>query len=253
MKLLVPALALAAAASQGYSDDCTHRADRSASVDLAGARRVRIEANAGSLVVKGRAGATRLEAKGVACSSKAEWLEGIRLLSRRDGDTVILTAEIPERNWSMGESARLDLTVDVPASLAVMVHDGSGSAEISGVASLVLEDGSGEATVRDVAGDVDVKDGSGSMTLTQVRGNVTVEDGSGSIEVSDVGGSVTVTEDGSGGIEVSGVGGTVRVQRDGSGSIAVRNVTGDLVVERDGSGRIDHDGVKGKVDIPKHD
>jgi DUF4097 and DUF4098 domain-containing protein YvlB len=215
-----------------WDDDCAHKADREAALDAAGARSVRVEAGAGSLRVEGRTGVTRVEAHGTACASNESVLGQIRLTAVRQGDVIVIKAEIPDRSsWIGNDQARLDLVVGLPRLLPVKVEDGSGSATIAHVGPLTVHDGSGELIVSDVAGDVAIEDGSGSIEVDGVTGSVRLSDGSGSIAVHDVSGSVTVDED-------------------GSGSIEVASVKGDFTVSRDGSGGIDHREVAGQVRIP---
>ena len=226
---------------------CAISEPRQASVEAGGAELVRVIAKAGSLEIMGKEGLTDVRAHGKACAEHREDLAEVRLVAERSGSEVRVEVVTPD-GW--GKSGSLDLVVEVPQSLAVAVEDGSGSAEIRGVASLRLKDGSGEIEVRDVAGDVEVRDGSGKIEIVQVRGSVVVDDGSGSIEIQDVEGSVTIESDGSGSIDVTGAKKSVLVRRDGSGGISVKDVAGDFVVERDGSGSVTHSGVQGRVDVP---
>src|SRR5688572_31543971 len=77
------------AASLARADDCEFTADRTAAVDLAGARQVDISARAGELFIEGVKGG-RVEARGRACASEQEYLDQIKLETRREGDTVFL-------------------------------------------------------------------------------------------------------------------------------------------------------------------
>jgi DUF4097 and DUF4098 domain-containing protein YvlB len=235
---VTPILAAVLAASPVLADDCAHKAEREAILDAGGARSVRIDAGAGLLRIEGKTGQTSVEARGTACASSEQVLGQIRLNATREGDVIVVKAEIPEsssRGWN--EQARLDLTVTVPRIMPLDVNDGSGSAEITHVGKLTIDDGSGELSVTDVTGDLGIVDGSGSIEVAGVTGNVRLSDGSGSISVRDVGGSVTVEEDGSGSIEVAGVKGDFTVSRDGSGGIAHRDVAGQVRIPSD---RHDH-------------
>jgi hypothetical protein len=226
------------AAAPALADDCAHRADREASLDAGGARSVRIEAGAGELHVEGRTGQTRVEATGTACASSEQVLERIRLTATRQGDVIVIKAEIPdESSWGWNEQRRLDMTVIVPRILPLEINDGSGSAAIAHVGPASIRDGSGELTVTDVVGDLRIEDGSGSIEVEKVTGNVRLSDGSGSIDVRGVGGSVTVDEDGSGSIDVTDVKGDFTVSHDGSGGIAHRDVAGQVHIPSD---RRDH-------------
>jgi hypothetical protein len=224
---------LAWAAASAAAGDCPHKAPREATVEAGGARVARVEAGAGALRVEGRAGATAVVVRGTACASRDGLLDDIQVRAERQGDIVQVKTDFPENSWFSGGSAWLDLVIEVPAGLAVEVVDGSGEAEIASVASVRVKDGSGELRIRDVTRDVHVRDGSGEVSIEGV------------------GGSVTVDEDGSGGIEVSGVKGNVLVRNDGSGGISVRDVGGDFSVRNDGSGGIEHDGVRGRVSVPR--
>lgn len=246
------------------ADTCDETAPRFAEVDAGGAERVVIDAGAGSLEVRGVPGVTSVQARGEACASTGSALEDVRLVADRRGDTVRIETRFP-RDWN--GDARLDLEVEVPADLEVVVDDGSGPVVVQGVASLQLDDGSGDVEVSNVAGDLGIDDGSGDLEILGVGGDVTLEDGSGNVDVAGVGGEVRlddgsgnidvrdcdrdviVTEDGSGDIRISGVGGSVIVREDGSGDIDVSDVRGDFRVDDDGSGGVSHERVDGRVTI----
>jgi hypothetical protein len=229
--LFVTALVCGGAGSAAASwSECDHRAPREATVATAGARRIQVVARAGDLRIQGREGATAVGVKGTACASTESRLSGIRLIAERRGDVVYVEADIPQA--SMGGAAGLDLSIDVPASIPLNVEDGSGSAQIRGVAALEIDDGSGELLIEDVAGEVIVSDGSGDIDIRHA-------------------GSVVVKDDGSGSVRAAGVRGDVVVRDDGSGSIDVSDVGGDFTVDKDGSGGIAHDGVRGQVRIPR--
>ena len=230
-----------------------HTDPRSATVDASGARSVFVEARAGLLRIRGRSGISSVRVSGTAYASRREWLDDIRLVARRVGDEVRIVADVPEtRGPTFGETLRgLDLIIEVPSALLVEVEDGSGEAEISGVAELEIADGSGELVIEDIGGPVRVTDGSGELQIRGIRGDLWIRDGSGEIRVRDVTGSLVVDEDGSGEINAEGIRGSVRVVDDGSGSIHVGDVGGDFVVEHDGSGGISFDNVKGSVRVPR--
>lgn len=173
------------------ADDCDQTAPREATLDAAGATRVVVEVGAGSLDVRGAAGAGELRAHGTACASSSAVLDDVRLVAERRGDTLYVKTEFP-RSWN--GQARLDLEIDLPAGLAVEVDDGSGSIAVRGVASLRIEDGSGSIDISGVGGSVLIRsDGSGSIRVADVRGDFTVErDGSGGIHYSGVDGEVSI-------------------------------------------------------------
>ena len=239
----VAALALASgtAAAQRYErydggDDYT--APREADVDARGARRLSVESRAGFLRVRGVDGLTAVRVRGTARASRREALDAIRLVARREGDVVVVRADIPDRTgderwgggWADNEVRALDLTLEVPRGLAADVVDGSGALEIRGVGALDLKDGSGEIDLEDV-GPTRVEDGSGEISVRGVRGDLRLADGSGSIGV-------------------RGVRGSVVVERDGSGGIDVQDVEGDLTVDRARARGIEYAGVRGRVSVP---
>lgn len=248
---LVGTLGLAlgfAAASEAAWGDCAARADREATVDMAGAAHIRIDAGPGSLHVNGRAGA-RVRAHGTACASTDSLLEGIRLVAERRGDTVYVEAVVPEHGMGWKSYAYLDLVVEVPERTALEVEDASGDTIIENVGATKVTDSSGDLRIAGVRGDLAVRDGSGDLDISDVDGTIRLRDGSGQIRVRDAG-SVVVESDSSGDIDIANVRGDVSILDDGSGGIEVAGVGGNFTVEDDGSGGIHHSGVKGQVRIP---
>lgn len=230
---------------------CSETAPHRLTAAINGATSISVIARAGSVRVTG-GNVSAVTASGTACSSDAEFLREMRIEARREGSELIIEAVIPERTVVFGwHEARLDFEVTVPNDLAIGLKDGSGSAEVTDVASLAVNDGSGELVIRRVRGAVEVSDGSGSLTIEDVGGDVTLKDGSGSVEIERVGGGVRVTSDGSGSLDIRDVQRDVVIESDGSGSIDVADVRGDFIVERDGSGGIDYRAVSGTVKIPR--
>jgi hypothetical protein len=248
--LLLSLAATPAQEPRPYGDDCRATAPRDAVVDAGAALRVRVEALAGSLRIEGRPGVTSVTVRGRACALTEALLGQVGLDAVREGGDVLVRARLPEaRGWWGDGRAWLDLVLEVPDTLPLIVGDGSGAARIRGIASLDVTDGSGELVVEDVSGDVRIHDGSGALHVRDVAGAVRIRDGSGGIEVRSVG-SLTVEADGSGSIGVEAVRGDVRVRRDGSGAIDVRDVDGDLIVGPHGAGGVRHRDVRGRVAVP---
>jgi hypothetical protein len=229
---LTAALAPRAVRAQG-DDEYTEA--RNATVEARGARRLEVEGRSGVLRIRGVDGLTEVRVRGTARASRRAWLEEIRLVARREGDAVVVRADIPDRRedqWSDGRNVRaLDLVLEVPRGIAADVVDGSGAVEIRGVGALDLRDGSGEIEVEDVAS-ARIEDGSGEIRVRDARGDVRLADGSGSIDV-------------------SGVRGSVMVERDGSGEIAVRQVEGDLTIDRARARGIAYTRISGRVSVPR--
>jgi DUF4097 and DUF4098 domain-containing protein YvlB len=248
--------------------DCDHSKPLDATLQVDGARSIEIVAEAGSLTIDGRDGADQVIVEGRACASSEKRLGGIELVTRREGDRLVVVAKIDDNDSGWRNYARLDLTISVPADLPLEVDDGSGETRIRNVAALDLVDGSGGIDVADVAANVRIRDGSGEIDLERVGGEVDIDDGSGSLSLRDIGslsslvdgsgeidiagvrGDVRIRDDGSGGIDIRDVTGSVLIGSDGSGSIRVTSVGGDLTVQSDGSGTISVDDVKGTVRTP---
>lgn len=238
-----------------WGKGCEHEAEREASLPLEGVRTVEVFALAGELRLRGREGADGIAARGHACSSRKDMLEAIGITVRRLDDRVQLLAEMPDisggtrREWK-DEFATMDLEIEVPAGVAVVLHDSSGDIEVEGVAALELSDSSGDIDLREIAGAVTVpRDSSGDIFMRDV-GDVTIQvDSSGDIEIRNAA-SVTIANDTSGDIRLEEIAGDVLVGNDSSGVIEVRGVGGNFVVENDTSGGIRHSGVAGEVSLP---
>jgi hypothetical protein len=232
-------------------DDCKHEAERAVNVGAAGARLLELDAGSGSLKIVGKPGTNSVVIRGRACASDADLLDEIKLEARRDGNSVIVRANVRDHNdfsFRGREYARLDVVMEVPAGMAANIDDGSGSIELSHMGAVDIDDGSG-SIIGDDLGAVRIDDGSGEIELDGVRGRVDIKDGSGEITLRNVDGEVDI-DDGSGEINVRVAKSSIRIS-DSSGSISVSDVSGDFVVAEDGSGGIDYDNVRGRVDIPR--
>lgn len=228
---------------------------RNATVDAKGATAINVIARSGTLTIRGIEGRTDVRVRGTARASQEDWLQDIRLIAERRGNTVVIEVRIPNRSchgmcWGDYTQA-LDLEIEVPKGIIADVEDSSGELEIRDVGDLDLEDSSGDLELEDISGRVRLQDSSGEIRILRVAGDVEIEDNSGAMKIRAVKGSVMVRDDSSGDIDVTDVTGTVRVRNDGSGSIYVRDVGGDFIVDHDGSGEISSRGVKGKTDVPE--
>lgn len=270
--------------------DCQFTEERTATVPVEDAKTLIVEARAGELRIEGRADLTQVQVKGGACAGDRSTLDKIVLRAEKVGEEVRVEADLPDAvGVIVGNSPRLDLTLEVPAGMTVRVQDSSGDTVIRQVASVDIEDQSGNLDISDIAGDVIINDDSGDLTVSRAggvvairddSGNITVRearadvvveqddsgdmnvtqvdgslvinrDGSGSIDLRDVKGDVTIREDDSGDIRVTGAERNVTIGRDGSGDIDVQDVKGDFSVDRDGSGDITHRNVGGSVRLPR--
>jgi len=173
--------------------DCPESAMRSRSIDADGVRQIFIEARAGSLTVEGSKEIMIVRAEGKACAHDEQLLEEIQLVVERRGRDIHIVTEIPNRDWSFWkQSPSLDLSVELPRNVKLIVEDGSGATIIRGVQELRLRDGSGAITVEDIDGNVEIEDGSGAISIDDVGGSLELEDGSGGLTIEDVRGTVRV-------------------------------------------------------------
>jgi len=263
---------LAVPAFAGWTDDndCKFTANRRAATPAAGITRVVIHAESGSLAVDGTSGATQIVAGAVACTSEEDFLPRMTLSLRKSGSDLHIDANIPEKTVLFGFfSARLDMSITLPAGLPVVIDDDSGAMRVSNTGALTIDDDSGSIDVRNVRGALTIHDDSGSIDIDNVTGNVLIEDDSGEITIRNVHGNVEI-EDDSGAISVARVEGSLRVREDDSGSIVVQNVRRDVTIDDDGSGSVDvtdiggnfhvgrksgghisHERVAGRVTIPE--
>ncbi|GLR69479.1 hypothetical protein [Agaribacter marinus] len=186
-----------------------------------GIKAFKIDASAGFLHVKGKAGISEILVEATLISDEFEDTDFTLNLEEK-GNKAFLITKVGKR--APNYNAKIDLTVTVPNNLV-----------------LDIVDGSGEIKVDDFTNNVRVDDGSGSMQLTNIRGELNVEDGSGKIIIQNIGGDLRL-DDGSGSVEITDVKGDVRVE-DGSGSITLRGIDGHVIVD-DGSGSINVDGAK---------
>lgn len=255
LKSAVLIAAIIPAAANGQLRDDAYTAPRNATVNASGAKRIGIEASAGFLRVKGGTSGSEVKVTGLARASRQNLLSEIRLVAERRGEVVYIKADIGERNNAWGDNfyRALDLTIEVPSTIALEIDDGSGEVEISGTAGVRLTDGSGSIEMSNIGGPVDIEDGSGEIQLSNIRGKVEVNDGSGEIVVRDVTGDLVIDDDGSGSIEGYDVSGSFTVRSDGSGGIKADGIGGDFNVRNKGSGGVSYYNVKGTVKIPDDD
>ncbi len=156
---------------------------------------------------------------------------------KRDSGFALLNARQKMNSWSINKSMAINLQIELPRGMDLIIDDGSGSMTIENVdGAIKIDDGSGSITLRDIGSDVEIEDGSGSIKMADINGDVTIDDGSGSIEMKNIQGSVEI-EDGSGGIQAKSVAGDFKVD-DGSGDVIVKELGGEFKLIDDGSGSI---------------
>jgi hypothetical protein len=230
----------------GPTSDCAQFTDsREASVPIGGAKRVRIDQTIGDLKVTGRAGATELKATGKACATTQALVDRIQLKAEVEGDEVRLTADLPK--VTVGNSPLINLTVEVPDSLPLVVEREVGSNEFRDVAALDLHKGVGTTLADGVTGDVTIDTGTGSTTVRNVKGNAEVRAGVGDMTMESVDGDVSVPKKGTGTAKIRTVGKNVNLADMGVGDLEIRQITGDVKLGDKGTGSVSIVDVSGKV------
>ena len=229
--------------------DCNQLSER---ISVGDASSIEVLGTSGSLRITGYAGTDEVVAQGEACTDEDDRLAEIQILTERVGDRIRIIAAVPfedeREEWRIGH---LDLEVEVPDSLPLVVSDSSGDLRIRSVSSLQLTDSSGDVEIENVPGEVVVVvDSSGDLEIRDV-GRVTIRiDTSGDIFVGKAE-SVSIGEDTSGDIEIRDVRGDVTIGNDTSGSISARNVGGNFEVTNDSSGDIHAQEIAGETRIPE--
>ena len=253
MKVRLARLGLGIAVA--LSGACTLRrmedtATRTLRVPVAGATLLVLDVGAGYLRVQGTSSATEVVVTGLAHAATIAGLNAVQVKSRRAADTIFVSAVLPPSRHEPGAATALDLTIQLPSSLALDVIDSTGESIFRNVGALRTKHGDGGLDIDTVGGNLDVTDGGGDMIAANVNGDVHIVDGGGSIYLSNITGSVTIPQDGPGEIQLSGVGGDVTVGSKASGEVAARGVGGNLLVRANGNGSVEYRDVKGHVAIP---
>jgi hypothetical protein len=272
MRHLLAAILLLVPLAAGASE-CKYSAERKLDLDSAGLHRAQFAVGSSDTRIEGVAGLKTIEVRGRVCASREADLKAFHLTGKIDGDRALIRAIDDSHGGFMHFGYRyMDLTVRVPASLAMTIHSGSGDVQAHDLASLDVRSGSGDIQAHDIAGklvlqlgsadarvekvgSIDVRaTGSGDVRATGVKQDVHVgHSGSGDIHVADVGGNVEVDATGSGDVGVRHVKGSVSVGSTGSGDVEAHNVGGDFRVGSSGSGDISYSHVHGTVSVPHDD
>jgi hypothetical protein len=184
-------------------------------LDLGGARELVIVAGAGELEVLGDRKLSQVIVRGRVCVSQEGWLEQSGLdVDEAAGNQIRTILPELEDDWSVAGQryAYLDLELEVPAYLSLVIIDGAGDIEIDSVMGVTVRDSAGDLLIEDSVGPVVIEDSSGDIELDDIFGDVTIEtDASGDIHGDDIKGSVRVVEDSSGEIRFGDVGGELQL------------------------------------------
>jgi DUF4097 and DUF4098 domain-containing protein YvlB len=237
-------------ASGALAQGDSYSVQRTANAPTSGITTIRVANGSGRLVITGHSGSSAVNATAIVHGSSQSAVNSVRLVTERNGDVLTVRADRPDQTGFNDDNVYVDLTVQVPSSIALNVEDGSGGARIDNVGALRVRSGSGGVHISNVGGSADLESGSGGAELRNVHGNVTAETGSGGMTIDGVTGSVDVRSAGSGGLTVKGVTGSLHLGSIGSGTLTADNIGGDLTVDSKGSGDVQYTNVKGHVSVP---
>ncbi len=223
------------------ANNCKYQKEISLKLDLTDSILLSIAAGAGDLNIRGTDGTHEAVVLATACVSKQEWLDQVQI-ETVTGKEAQINVNLPDSTggWALFGSnyAYLDLTVEVPSTLALDVRDSSGDATFTNIGSMDLQDSSGHIEISTASGPVTIKDSSGDIEMKDIHGAVTIRDSSGDIDVVQVDGNFTIVADSSGDIRANNINGEVLVRKDSSGDIRATEVTESFIVEVDSSGDI---------------
>lgn len=250
---LLAGLALLVVTGAASAEPCRYSAPRNMDLDATALKSLLLNLGATDAHIQGVAGLSKIEVRGTACASNAQWLDDLRIDAARNG---------------FSRYAYIKLSVNVPPQLAVAIASGSGDVVAESLESLDFHSGSGDLKASQIHGalalelgsaDVDAhgignvdlhSTGSGDVTVSDVLGEVRGgHAGSGDLNFSDVLGSVSLGSVGSGDLRLERIGGNVQVDAIGSGDLMVDDVAGNLEVGATGSGDMSYHGVKGTVHV----
>ena len=225
---------------------------RQLQLSAAGIHVLAIRCGAGSLILSGVDSGNpinvtaEIEAEGFTEEELQPYIEKKVILKlEKKGAKATLQSEI-NRSPLMTEEIRINLRIEVPRGIDVVLNDGSGVIRIRDYSgNLRIYDDSGHITVENIIGNVRIEDSSGGIRIEDIKGHVEVKDGSGSIQISRIKGDVRVT-DGSGSMLIQYIDGNVTVADD-SGSIDISNVSKTVFIREAGSGELNIERIKGKV------
>jgi len=179
-----------------WKDSCEFQAERVAHADAAGAESVLIRSGGGHLKVTGRAGATGLDVRGIACARDMGLLAASTVSVHRDGKVIYVEVRLAGDDRSLvGTSPGMpymDVEISLPIGVAVQVDDWVGGVQIEAARKVL---------VRESSGDIEIRGVSGSVTIERVHAS--------RIHVAHVGGDLTARRGTSGRIDYEAIRGKV--------------------------------------------
>lgn len=183
-----------------------------------GLRELRIRADEGELTITGnkdiaeiRVRATIRVRPSLSEQEFSDFLDKwVRLTLDRHGRSAELDSTISAMSIA-DFGARIDLVVEMPSAWDLVVIDGKGVLNISGLQS-----------------DVEVTDGSGKLFITDIRGDVQIQDRTGSINAEKIDGTLFLNKR-SGSVSIDGLSGDLVIEAELRGELEIRDHTGKVV------------------------
>lgn len=231
---------------------CHDVAVRNLQGGLAGTRSVRVDLHGYQLHLK-RGAESGFILAGQACASDRATLKSLTITQRRSGDQLVLELGTVEQAVSgrLGRpDAHLDVTMQLPASMPVLLEIGSGVADVSGMQHVQAQVGSGNLQARNI-GSLSARVGSGVVVARDIGELEAGAVGSGKLTATRVRGDVRLGHVGSGVVQLRRIGGSVRVEAIASGTLEVNSVDGNFSLGAKGAGKVILADVKGALSVPQ--
>jgi DUF4097 and DUF4098 domain-containing protein YvlB len=211
--------------------------ERHLSLSVDDIRALEVQTGSGELTLIGVKGMNTIEVDAQVSTYSQD--QKYTLSLEQHGRTAELVARSGSRkgfNIGFSRSARIDMTVKMPAYLMLEIANGSGNIEVSNVdGDVKIDNGSGSVEIHDLGDDLEIDSGSGNIEVSKVEGNVDLDMGSGNIDIRHIDGNVDI-ESGSGNVDITDINRTVRVET-GSGNIDAKRIHKLEIVDQ-GSGNV---------------
>lgn len=210
--------------------------ERQFSLNTDGLRVLRIRADEGELTITGhrdiaevRVRATIRVRPSLSDQEFSDFLDAwIHLTLDRHGRAAELESTISAMSIA-DFGPRIDLAVEMPRELDLVVIDGKGMLKISGLHSDVeVTDGSGKLFVKNINGDVIIIDEAGSMEISQITGDVQIQDRTGSVSAKKIEGTIFLDKR-SGQVIIDGLSGDLVIEAELRSEPEIRNHTGKVI------------------------
>lgn len=152
--------------------------------------------------------------------------ESIRILSRREDDTLVLSLD---RGGLEQQMSKVDARIVVPAGLALKIRNDNGSVMTDGLKNpLTIQNRHGNIEIRSHRGNLDLTNSFDQIKLEDLQGNVTVTGKDTRIRIGNLTGDLTI-KNMSNDIELADVSGTIKIDLS-YGALESRGLTGPVIL-----------------------